>query len=91
MGEIVVERNVSDQRLDELGVFAWPVWTKAVSEFPWSYDDMESCYFLTGRVIVTPKGDDPVEMGEGDYVVFPKGMTCTWKILENVKKHYQFG
>ncbi|WP_293047736.1 cupin domain-containing protein [Moorena sp. SIO1F2] len=24
-------------------------------------------------------------------VTFPAGMSCTWKILSNVRKHYQFG
>ncbi|NET86216.1 MAG: cupin domain-containing protein, partial [Moorea sp. SIO1F2] len=27
----------------------------------------------------------------GDLVTFPAGMSCTWKILSNVRKHYQFG
>ena len=29
--------------------------------------------------------------GKGDYVVFPKGISCTWKVLEPVKKHYTMG
>jgi len=91
MNEITVEHNPSDERLNELGVPDWPIWTKEASEFPWSYDSRETCYFLEGDVVVTPDGGDPVQMGKGDFVAFPKGMSCTWNIRKNVKKHYKFG
>lgn len=29
--------------------------------------------------------------GAGDLVVFPRGMSCTWKISTAVRKHYSFG
>jgi uncharacterized cupin superfamily protein len=29
-------------------------------------------------------------VGKGDLVKFPVGLECTWKILKDVKKHYQF-
>ena len=89
MAEIKVERNPDDRRLKELGVAQWPIWTKEVSVFPWQYDTGETCLFLEGEVEVTPDGGQPVRMGQGDLVTFPAGMTCTWKILKDVKKHYQ--
>lgn len=91
MDEIKVERNPSQQRLEKLGVFDWPIWTKEASEFPWHYDDQETCYFLQGDVVVIPEGGGPVEMGKGDLVTFPRGMSCTWKIRRDVRKHYTFG
>jgi uncharacterized cupin superfamily protein len=91
MSEIIVEKNPSQERLKELGISDWPIWTKESSEFAWAYDDTETCYFLKGDVVVTPEGGEPVEMGAGDLVTFPKGMSCTWKIREDVKKHYVFG
>ncbi|RKX55019.1 MAG: cupin, partial [Thermotoga sp.] len=27
--------------------------------------------------------------GEGDFVTFPKGMKCTWKVLKPIKKKYR--
>jgi uncharacterized cupin superfamily protein len=71
-----------------MGIFDWPIWTKEESEFPWSYDEPETCYFLKGDVVVTPEGGEPVEVGQGDLVTFPKGMSCTWKVRKDVKKHY---
>jgi uncharacterized cupin superfamily protein len=32
-----------------------------------------------------------VEVGQGDLVTFPQGMSCTWKIRKDVRKHYRFG
>ncbi len=89
--EIKIERQASKERLEELGVFNWSIWTKEVSEFPWTYDESETCYFLEGDVVVTPDGGEAVSMGKGDLVTFPAGMSCTWKILSDVRKHYKFG
>jgi len=77
-------------KLDVIGAYDWPVWSGEESTFPWTYDQQETCYLLEGRVIVTPKGGEPVEIKRGDLVTFPAGMSCTWEILEAVKKHYTF-
>jgi len=91
MKKIVVERHPDPQRLKEMGVPDWPIWTKEASEFPWSYDDAsESCYFLKGEVVVTPEGGEPVAIGADDLVTFPRGMSCRWKITRDVQKHYRF-
>jgi uncharacterized cupin superfamily protein len=91
MTEIKIERDPSEARLRELGVTGWPIWEKEASVFPWTYDTEETCYFLKGEVVVTPEGGEPVEMGTGDLVTFPAGMSCTWKIRKEVKKHYRLG
>ncbi len=91
MSTIEIEKGVDEGRLDALGVRAWPTWSAEESEFPWRYDDQETCYFLAGDVVVTPEDGDPVEMGKGDLVTFPQGMSCTWKIRSKVLKHYRFG
>ncbi|HEY9694588.1 MAG TPA: cupin domain-containing protein [Oculatellaceae cyanobacterium] len=88
--DIVVENQPSQETLAQLGVLKRQIWQKEVSEFSWYYDTQETCYFLTGDVIVTPEGGQPVRMGKGDLVTFPAGMSCTWQILSDVKKHYLF-
>lgn len=90
INKILIERPSQDH-LDNLGVLSWPIWTKEVSEFPWTYDEPETCYLLEGEVVVTPDGGEPVQIAKGDLVTFPAGMSCTWNILSNVRKHYQFG
>ena len=43
---IQIERQPSQERLNQLSVSSWPIWTKEVSEFPWTYDEQETCYLL---------------------------------------------
>jgi len=81
----------SEEKLRQLGVSSWPVWTKEVSEFPWYYDEKETCYILEGDVEVFPEEGEPVRFGKGDLVIFPEGLKCRWKINRAVRKHYRFG
>lgn len=90
MAEIKMERNPNTGDINSLNVTTWPIWEKEESEFPWTYDASETCYFLEGEVVVTPEGGDPVTMGKGDLVTFPRGMSCTWNIRKAVRKHYTF-
>jgi uncharacterized protein len=90
VSEIKVEKQPSEERLFGLGVKQWDIWTKEVSDFPWTYDSAETCYFLEGEVEVIPKNGRPVKMGKGDLVTFPAGMSCRWKIIKPVRKHYSF-
>ena len=68
----------------------WPIWEREESEFPWEYYNKETCLILEGEAIVrTPNGI--VKFGQGDYIVFPEGLNCTWEIKKRIKKHYKFG
>jgi len=88
---INVIRQADDAELRKRGITSWPIWEKEVSVFPWHYDSEETCYFLAGDVVVTPDGGSPVNMGKGDLVTLPAGMSCTWEIRQPVRKHYRFG
>ena len=89
MGTIVVERATA-QRLKELGAASWPLWECGVSEFDWYYDERETCHILEGEVEAVA-GTQSVRFGAGDLVVFPKGLSCRWKVTKPVRKHYRFG
>lgn len=91
MQSIQVTHEPSRQTLETMGVFDWPIWEKEASEFPWHYDQKETCYLLEGEVTVTPDGGSPTHFGKGDLVIFPQGMSCTWNITKDVRKHYRFG
>lgn len=81
----------SEEKLLKLKVRSWPVWEKEISEFPWEYDEPETCFILEGEAVVTPDNGASVRFGKGDLVIFPKGLKCTWKIIKAVRKHYKFG
>lgn len=70
----------------------WPIWSCDVSEFEWEYTQTEKCQLLEGQVTVTDQPDSghAVSFGPGDYVVFPNGLKCIWKITKPVRKHYEF-
>jgi uncharacterized cupin superfamily protein len=91
MLEIKITHGPKLESLKQLGATDWPIWEKEVSEFPWYYEEEETCYLLEGDVTVTPEGGKPVRFGKDDLVTFPKGMSCTWKIHKPVRKHYRFG
>ena len=91
MAEIRIIHQPEAQHLSSLGVYDWPIWEKETSTFPWTYDAEETCYFLEGDVMVTPDGGAPVQMGRGDLVTFPAGLSCVWEIRQAVRKHYRFG
>ena len=90
MENIKVEKP-TDEKLEELGVRSWPIWTKEVSKFDWHYDDREVCYLLEGEVVVRTKDGEEVKFGKGDLVTFAKGLSCNWEVIKPVKKHYSFG
>lgn len=83
-------KKPTDEDIKREGVTGWPVWEKEVSRFDWHYDDTEECYLLQGKVIVETKDGEQVAFGKGDFVTFPKGLSCVWDIKEPVKKHYRF-
>jgi len=87
---MITVQKLSEEEIAQRGIRDWPVWEKEASEFPWEYDSKEMCYILAGKICVTPEGGDPVSIEAGDYVEFAKGLKCTWTILEDVRKHYQF-
>ena len=90
MNKITVEHNPSQEKLEQLGVSSWGIWTKEISEFPWTYDSQEQFYVLEGHVIITPDGGEPVEAKVGDFVTCPAGMSCKWQVLEPIRKHFNF-
>jgi len=66
-----------------------PTWGCEVYEFNWQYDSEEICLLIEGEVTVTYDGES-VSFGAGDYVTFPQGLSCVWKVTKPVKKHYIF-
>jgi uncharacterized protein len=87
MSKILV-RKPTEEEAQEARM--WDTWSKTPSQFPWTYEDQETCFILEGRATVQAEGQE-VTFGEGDWVVLPQGLKCKWIIHQTIRKHYQFG
>ena len=81
--------KLSNEEISDLGILGWPIWSCDISEFDWEYSDEESCLLLEGEVEVKSEFET-VRFSAGDFVVFPKGLKCHWKVTRPVRKHYTF-
>ncbi|MBT3251324.1 MAG: cupin domain-containing protein [Candidatus Marinimicrobia bacterium] len=79
-----------DQNINREEISSWPIWTCDVSEFDWFYDEEERCLILEGEVYVTVNLES-FHIQKGDFVEFPQGLKCRWKVIKPIKKHYSFG
>ena len=89
MDDIKVEK-ATDQKLKNLNVKNWSPWDCEPSIFDWEYDEKETCFIMQGKARVT-SGNQEVEFGKGDIVVFPKGLKCKWQVIDKISKVYKFG
>ena len=81
--------KLTESEIAKKEIKSWPIWTCDVSEFDWEYGEKESCLLLEGEVEV--RSDiESVNFSAGDFVVFPKGLKCRWKVIKPVRKHYTF-
>lgn len=85
---IKIEKPTKEQ-LDNLKIDSWSEWSCEKSSFEWEYASQETAYVKEGRVVVNAEDKD-YEIRAGDLVVFPKGLKCTWNVLERLKKVYKF-
>ena len=81
--------KLPEQKIIDREIRSWPIWTCDISEFDWEYSEQESCLLLEGEVEVE-SDHETVKFSVGDFVVFPKGLKCRWKVTKPVRKHYSF-
>ncbi|PKP45641.1 MAG: cupin [Bacteroidetes bacterium HGW-Bacteroidetes-11] len=86
---MILQQQLTDNQIEELGVRQWPIWEKEISRFSYVYEEEELCYFLEGIVVVETE-QVAITIRKGDYITFPKGLSCVWDIKEPVRKHYLF-
>ncbi len=88
MDKVVISK-LTDEEILNKGINLWPIWEKEISRFDWYYDSDEDCLILEGEVIVETKTDNYL-IKAGDFVTFPKGLTCVWDVTKPIRKHYCF-
>ncbi|XP_028806095.1 uncharacterized protein LOC114760946 [Neltuma alba] len=71
--KVRVERNVSAERLAELGVSRWSVWKTGKCRLPWDWQVDQLVYIEEGEVRVVPEGSKKfMQFKAGDLVRYPK-------------------
>jgi uncharacterized cupin superfamily protein len=88
MSKIKIEKPTKEM-LQTLDIEQWSPWDCQPSVFDWEYTNTEIAYILDGKVRVKTD-EEEVEINAGDLVTFPKGLKCTWNVLETIRKVYTF-
>jgi uncharacterized cupin superfamily protein len=86
----ITKEKPTPEKLKALKVDTWSPWECEPSTFEWSYDTDETAYVLEGQVTVTCPDGQKVEIGPGDLVRFPQGLSCTWEVKQKISKLYRF-
>ena len=69
----------------------WSIWEKGESEFDWQYTQTEKCLIIEGEATVyNLDKTESISFAAGDYVIFPNGLACKWKITKPIRKYYDF-
>ncbi|MER8440200.1 cupin domain-containing protein [Mesorhizobium sp. M1312] len=63
-------------------------WHATPGTYHATYSDYEFVHMISGRIVITPDGGAPVEVGPGDAFVVEADFKGTWKIIEPVTKHF---
>ena len=84
--EIIIRKPTEAEKVE---MQTKPIWDCGISKFDWYYASSETCLIIEGEVTVDYDGGS-VSFGAGDYVTFPKGLSCVWKVTKPVRKYYVF-
>ncbi|TPK96612.1 cupin domain-containing protein [Mesorhizobium sp. B2-4-12] len=76
------------QHTTEDGKVMSGTWRATPGTYHATYTDYEFVHMIAGRIIITPDGGTPVEVGPGDAFVVEADFKGTWKIIEPVTKHF---
>lgn len=85
----IKKEKPTKEKLDSLGIDKWSPWECDKSTFDWEYSSDETAYVFEGKVKVKTN-EEEVEINAGDLVTFPKGLKCSWNVIEKIRKVYKF-
>lgn len=83
----IVVLNLSENEKKGLDIFHWPVSTLEKNLFAWHHQHKEECYILEGEAIDTLADGSKISFKAGDFVIFPKGVTCICQIKQPIRRH----
>ncbi|KAI3440889.1 Cupin_3 domain-containing protein [Psidium guajava] len=88
---VKVERKVSKERLEELGVSRWSVWKTGKCRLPWDWQVDQLVYVEEGEVRVVPEGSQNyMQFLAGDLVRYPKWFEADLYFNGPYQERYSF-
>ncbi|KAF8016716.1 hypothetical protein BT93_H2057 [Corymbia citriodora subsp. variegata] len=86
-----VERKVSQERLEELGVSRWSVWKTGKCRLPWDWQVDQLVYVEEGEVRVVPEGSQRyMQFLAGDLIRYPKWFEADLYFNGPYQERYSF-
>lgn len=89
-----VERGVSSDRLEELGVGRWSTWRTGTCRLPWDWHVDQQVYVVSGEVRLVPEGakcgDRFMRFVAGDLVRYPKWLEADLFFNGPYEEKYRF-
>ena len=62
------------------------VWDCTAGHFNWHYRMDETLVVTSGQAFITDQTGEERRLGPGDVAFFPAGTSCTWRVLDRVRK-----
>jgi uncharacterized cupin superfamily protein len=62
------------------------VWECTAGRFNWHYGEDETVVVIAGEVFITTENSEERRLGQGDMAFFPAGSSCTWRVVDRIKK-----
>lgn len=86
-----VERKVSRERIEELGVSGWSIWKTGKCRLPWDWHVDQLVYIEEGEVRVVPEGSKRyMRFVAGDLVRYPKWFEADLFFNDFYQERYRF-
>ncbi len=63
-------------------------WEATPGTYHATYTEYEFVHIIAGKLVITPEGGAPVNLGPGDAFVVEAGFKGLWKIEETIRKHF---
>jgi len=89
--KVLITSPCSASKIIQHGIKNWPLWECEPSRFSWNYNEKEICLIIEGEAIIYTAGGEKYFLKSGDFVEFPKGLSCEWLITKSIKKHFRLG
>jgi|SRR5690606_2922839 len=88
IGDLIALQGTAQDQTSEVIAASIGIWESSPGKFKRHVANREFSHIVKGRCTFTPEGGEPVELCEGDAVLFPANCEGVWDIQEDFRKTY---